>query len=120
MSGTSTARAGRPTLSTKEQLAENERLFQETGCLFGLQALRRKHQDPGTYEAVWHILLNTMDAAWEVGCKVSASPIAAEGGDALWALHLPTGEAVCASKGITAHPGVLSTFIRQLIELGYD
>jgi N-methylhydantoinase B/oxoprolinase/acetone carboxylase alpha subunit len=134
MSRTSTARMTRQTRPTpaaprvkprvtrrlKDQLAQNDRLFQETGCLFGLQTLRRKQADPGTYEAVWHILLNTMDAAWEVGCKVSASPIAAEGGDALWALHLPTGEAVCTSKGITAHPGVLSTFIRQLLEMDYE
>ena len=104
----------------KPMLAENERLLRETGCLFGLTTLPRKQADPGTYEAVWHILLNTMDAAWEVGCKVSASPIAAEGGDALWGLHLPTGEAVCASKGITAHPGVLAEFIRQLIEMDYE
>ena len=61
----------------KDQLDVNERLLQETGCLFGLTTLRRKQADPGTYEAVWHILLNTMDAAWDVGCKVSASPIAA-------------------------------------------
>jgi acetone carboxylase alpha subunit len=120
MSGKSKVRPQQPTQRIKPLLAENERQFRETGCLFGLQTLRRKQADPGTYEAVWHILLNTMDAAWEVGCKVSASPIAAEGGDALWALHLPTGEAVCASKGITAHPGVLSVFIRQLIEMDYE
>ncbi|MFQ5666617.1 MAG: hydantoinase B/oxoprolinase family protein [Candidatus Binatia bacterium] len=120
MSGKSAARAEQPAQRIRARLAENERSFAETGCLFGLETLRRKQDDPGTYEAVWHILLNTMDAAWEVGCKVSASPIAAEGGDALWALHLPTGEAVCASKGITAHPGILSVFIRQLIELGYE
>lgn len=114
------ARTAPPPPRVKPLLAEHERRFRETGCLFGLTTLARKEADPGTYEAVWHILLNTMDAAWEVGCKVSASPIAAEGGDALWALHLPTGEAVCASKGITAHPGVLSVFIRQLIELDYE
>ncbi len=104
----------------KEQLAENERLFQESGNLFGLQALARKQEDPGTYEAVWHILLNICNTAWAVGCRVSASPIAVEGGDALWGLHLPTGEAVCTSKGITAHPGLLSLFIRSLIEMGYE
>ncbi len=107
-------------LSLKEQLEQNARLFEETGCLFGLRELRRKQEDPGTYEALWHILLNVCDAAWGVGCKVSSSAIAAEGGDALWALHLPTGEAVCTSKGITAHPGLLSLFIRSLIEHDYE
>jgi N-methylhydantoinase B/oxoprolinase/acetone carboxylase alpha subunit len=107
-----------PTL--KEQLAENDRLLETTGHLFGLERLRRKREDPGTYEAVWHILLNVCNAGWQVGCKVSASAIAAEGGDALWALHLPTGEAICTSRGITAHPGLLSLFVRSLIEHAYE
>src|SRR3990172_10252109 len=104
----------------KDQLAEDERLLQETGHLFGLEELRRKQEDPGTYEAVWHILHNICNTAWAVGCRVSASAIAVEGGDALWALHLPTGEAVAISRGITAHPGLLSLFVRSLIELGYE
>jgi N-methylhydantoinase B/oxoprolinase/acetone carboxylase alpha subunit len=104
----------------KEQLTTNAKLFEQTGCMFGLEKLRRKQEDPGTYEAVWHILLNICNTGWDVGCKVSASAIAAEGGDALWALHLPTGEAICISKGITAHPGLLSLFVRSLIEHGYE
>src|SRR3990170_4646314 len=114
------ARAIEERVSLKDQLAADERRFQETGALFGLTDLRRKKGDPGTYEAVWHILLNICNSGWSVGCKVSASPIAVEGGDALWALHLPTGEAICTSKGITAHPGLLSLFIRSLIEVGYE
>ena len=76
----------RPTL--KAQLVENDRLLAKTGHLFGLKRMPRKEADPGIYEAVWQILQNLCDAAWTVGCKVSASPIAAEGGDALWGLHL--------------------------------
>ena len=109
-----------PNLTLQEQLERNDGLFRDTGHLFGLEKLHRKGEDPGVYEAVWHILLNICNTGWEVGCKVSASAIAAEGGDALWALHLPTGEAICTSKGITAHPGLLSHFIRSLIELGYE
>ena len=114
------AKALEQRLTLKDHLTQNERLFQETGHLFGLEKLGRKQENPGVYEAVWHILLNICNSAWAVGCKVSASPIAVEGGDALWALHLPTGEAICTSKGITAHPGLLSLFIRSLIEHGYE
>ena len=64
-------------LSLKEQLAENDALFKKTGHLFGLEKLARKEGDPGTYEAVWHILSNLCNAAWATGCKVSSSPIAA-------------------------------------------
>ncbi|MEX0799969.1 MAG: hydantoinase B/oxoprolinase family protein [Dehalococcoidia bacterium] len=106
--------------SLREQLAANDRQFERTGHLFGLRRLPRKKEDPGAYESVWHILLNICNTAWAVGCKVSSSPIAVEGGDALWALHLPTGEAVATSRGITAHPGLLSLFIRSLIENGYE
>ncbi|MFQ5699935.1 MAG: hydantoinase B/oxoprolinase family protein [Myxococcota bacterium] len=107
-------------LSLVEQLRSNDEAFAQTGCLFGLEKLTRKAQDPGSYEALWHILSNLCNTAWETGCKVSSSPIAAEGGDALWALHLPTGEAICVSRGITAHPGLLADLIRNFIELGYE
>jgi N-methylhydantoinase B/oxoprolinase/acetone carboxylase alpha subunit len=107
-------------LSLKEQLRANDEAFEKTGCLFGLETLRRKESDPGTYEALWHILSNLCNAAWSVGCKVSSSPIAAEGGDALWALNTPTGEAICISRGITAHPGLLADMVRNFIELGYE
>ena len=108
------------TLPLKEQVAENERLLRETGFMFGMTDLKRKAEDPGRYESVWHILINICNTAWDVGCRVSSSAIAVDGGDALWGLHLPTGEAVCVSKGITAHPGLLSLFIRSLAELGYE
>ena len=102
------------------RLVENDRLLKETGHLFGLRELRRKQENPGSYEAIWQILQNICNTGWTVGCKVSSSPIATEGGDALWALHLPTGEAVCTSRGITAHPGLLALFVRSLIELGHS
>jgi N-methylhydantoinase B/oxoprolinase/acetone carboxylase alpha subunit len=113
-----TAPNERPSL--KEQVAGNDRLLEETGCLFGLEKLSRKQQDPGTYEAIWQILLNICNTAWTVGCKVSSSAAAAEGGDALWSLHLPTGEAVCTSKGLVSHPGLLSLLLRSYIEEGYE
>ncbi len=118
MSSTAAAIQHRPSL--KDQVATNDRLLAETGSLFGLTRLERKLADPGTYEAVWHILLNICNTGWTVGCKVSSSPVAAEGGDALWDLHLPTGEAVCTSKGIVSHPGLLSLLLRRYIESGYE
>jgi N-methylhydantoinase B/oxoprolinase/acetone carboxylase alpha subunit len=114
------AKAGeqRPTL--KERLAKDDRLLQDTGHLFGLEKLVRKQEDIGTYEAVWQILLNICNTAWTVGCKVSSSPAATEGGDALWAIHLPTGEAICTSRGIVSHPGLLSMLLRSYILEGYE
>jgi len=104
----------------KEQLERNDRLLRETGHLFGLEKMRRKESDPGTYEAIWQILLNICNTGHVVGCRVSSSPIAAEGGDALWSLHLPTGEAICTSRGIVSHPGLLSLLLRSYIESGYE
>lgn len=103
-----------------EQLRENEKAFTQTGHLFGLEKLRRKESNPGDYEAMWHMLSNMCNLAWEVGCKVSSSPIAVEGGDALWGLHLPTGEAICVSRGITAHVNLLAHTVTSLVELGYE
>ena len=107
-----------PTL--KQKLEDNDALLKNTGHLFGLEKLPRKEEDPGTYEAIWNILLNICNTGWTVGCKVSSSPVAAEGGDALWSLHLPTGEAICTSKGILSHTGLLSLLIRSYIEHGYE
>jgi N-methylhydantoinase B/oxoprolinase/acetone carboxylase alpha subunit len=107
-------------LSLKEQLEENEELFKKTGHLFGYEKLKRKESDPGTYEAVWHILSNICNTAWSVGCMTSTSAVANEGGDALWGLHIPTGDAVCVSRGITAHPGLLADMIKSFIRLGYE
>lgn len=103
-----------------DRIAFNDRIRAETGHLFGLAELRRKTADPGVYEAIWNILLNICNTGWNIGCRVSSSAIASEGGDALWALHLPTGEAICTSRGITAHPGLLAHFVRSLIEAGYE
>ena len=33
----------------KEQLERNDRLLRETGHLFGLEKMRRKESDPGSY-----------------------------------------------------------------------
>ena len=107
-------------LKLRDQLRRNDELFSSTGHMFGLERLLEKETDPGLYEAIWHILLSVCNTAWEVGCKVSASPVAAEGGDALWALHTPTGECICTSRGITAHVGLLASMIRKFIELGYE
>ncbi|MBW2723034.1 MAG: hydantoinase B/oxoprolinase family protein, partial [Deltaproteobacteria bacterium] len=41
-------------------------------------------------------------------------------GDALWALHTPTGEAICISRGISAHAGLLSDMIKNFIDIGYE
>ncbi|MCZ7530082.1 MAG: hydantoinase B/oxoprolinase family protein [Acidimicrobiia bacterium] len=107
-------------LSLAERIQADKEAFAKTGNLFGLETLTRKEEDRGEYEALWHILSNLCNVAWETGCKVSSSPIAVEGGDALWGLHLPTGEAICVSRGITAHPGLLADMIKNFINLGYE
>jgi N-methylhydantoinase B/oxoprolinase/acetone carboxylase alpha subunit len=114
------AKAAKAPATLRDQLARNDRLLEQTGHLFGLEEMALKREDPGTYETVWHILLNICNIAWTVGCKVSSSAAAVEGGDALWSLHLPTGEAICTSKGIVSHPGLLSLLLRRYIEEGYE
>ncbi len=107
-------------LSLKAQLEDNDQLYRETGYLFGLKELKRKQQDPGTYEAVYQILLNILNTGWAVGRQVSSSPLAVEGGDAMWTLNLPTGECVCTSRGITGHTGMLAAFLRSVVENDYE
>ena len=70
-----------PNTPLRDRMHANDEAFKDTGHLFGLDTLKCKEDDPGTYEAVWHILSNLCNTAWATGCKVSSSPIAAEGGD---------------------------------------
>ena len=59
----------------RDRLKANDEAFAHSGHLFGLERLARKEADPGTYEALWHILSNLCNTAWETGCKISSSPM---------------------------------------------
>ena len=96
-------------LKLRDQLKAQRQGLQKTGNLFGLEQPEAQGGGPRAPTRRSGTSSRTCaTSAWETGCKVSSSPIAVEGGDALWALHLPTGEAICVSRGITAHPGLLA------------
>ena len=69
MSATASAKPSNTPL--RDRMHANGEAFKATGSLFGLTTLARKEDDPGTYEAVWHILSNLCNTAWATGCKVS-------------------------------------------------
>ena len=81
---------------SEADVAEMARQLAETGRRIDpvLEELLPRGRDDHLSEAVWHILSNICNAGWSVGCMASTSPVAAEGGDALWALHTPTGAAI--------------------------
>ncbi|MFA4835196.1 MAG: hydantoinase B/oxoprolinase family protein [Dehalococcoidia bacterium] len=106
-------------MSLKEQLEENDRLFEETGYVFGLGELSRKEEDPTKYWTVKSILSGIMNNAWNLAIKVSTSPLA-EAGDCMLMLLTPTGETICASHGIQAHMLCPTFAVRDLIMHDYE
>jgi N-methylhydantoinase B/oxoprolinase/acetone carboxylase alpha subunit len=104
----------------KDSLAESERLFKETGYLFGFSTLELKEADPIKYETVWGMLQNASYAAYETARKISTSPIVREVGDCMWGFLLPTGEPCCTSYGIYAHFTCMGTFVKWMIEHDYE
>ncbi len=109
------------TPSLKEQTRANDEAFEKTGHLFGLEASGAQGERPGHLRGrLAHPLEPLQRGLGRSAARSPRSPIAAEGGDALWSLHLPTGEAICISRGISAHAGLLADMIKNFIDLGYE
>jgi acetone carboxylase, alpha subunit len=98
-----------------ERMAENERLWQETGCYHGLRELSLKQKDPLRYELFHARLLSTVIAAREVAKQISSSVMTREEGELSFALYTPEGDSVVFSTGIMVHIGVMGNFIKWMI-----
>ncbi|QKY70234.1 hydantoinase B/oxoprolinase family protein [Lentibacillus sp. CBA3610] len=104
----------------KEQLLENDRKFQETGCYAGITELKYREEDPLRYESL-HTKLRSMSiASREMARSISASPGVREVGEMVVALYTPEGDAISLSTGIMVHVHTMSRFIKWMIQNGYE
>lgn len=106
--------------SLKEQLLAEERLFQETGHMYGLKELKLKEQAPVTYEIVYDNLLAGAAAAFRTAAGISFSPFMREAADAIFALMTPTGDVVFTSIGVVAHTLLPGESIKWAIREGVE
>jgi acetone carboxylase alpha subunit len=106
--------------SLHEQLAESERIFQETGRYQGIETLELKQRDPLAYERIYSRLHSTVVSAREGARRIAASPGVREVGEMVVALYTPGGDAITLSTGILVHVHTTSRFIQWMIRNGYE
>jgi len=106
--------------SLKEQLIENEELYETTGHRFGFKNLKIKENDPRTYESVWATLEQVCEDACTAAVNVAASAAIGEAHDAVWGIAMPTGEIVAVSTGIIGHFSLPERLIKWMINNDYD
>src|SRR5713101_6954750 len=86
-----------------QMLAEQERLFAETGRYYGLETLDLQRGDPIRYEKIFSRLRGGLVSARETAMNISASPIVKEIGELSFMLYTPEGDSIALSRGIIVH-----------------
>lgn len=104
----------------KEMLEEDRRLFNETGCYYGLKDLKLRKEDPVKLERFYSRLLSLAIGSREAVRYIASSPGTREVGELVFAIYTPEGDGVVFSTGIMAHVQTMARFIKWLIENGYE
>ena len=87
----------------KEMLEEKDRLFEETGRLYGLEELSVLDEDPVKLMKFQSRLISGCVSARETGKLVAASPSSILMGELLFMVGTPEGDVVCTSHGLVGH-----------------
>jgi N-methylhydantoinase B/acetone carboxylase alpha subunit len=103
-----------------QMLAEQERLFAETGRYYGLETLDLQRGDPIRYEKIFSRLRGGLVSARETAMNISASPIVKEIGELSFMLYTPEGDSIALSRGIIVHVHTASDAIKYMIRAGYE
>ena len=103
-----------------ERIQERDRMFRETGYLFGLERLEMMESDPIKFDKFQWRLMAAVNAARETSKYVSGSPASVGMAELVDLLCIPEGDVVAASAGLVGHIASLPIFIRKMAELGYE
>jgi len=106
--------------SLTELIEERERLFRETGHVWGLRQLELMDDDPIKFDKLQWKLVAAGRAAREASKLISASPAAVGMGELVDLIALPDGDVVAASMGLQAHAGCIPLMIKGIAELGLE
>jgi acetone carboxylase alpha subunit len=104
----------------KEMLDDRDRLFQETGCLYGMEQLGLHGEDPARITRFNTNLTDICIWAREKAKHVAASPVLRTFGECLWMLQTPEGDVVTASHGLIGHVATSAIQIKNLINLAFE
>lgn len=104
----------------KEMLEEKERLYQETGCYYGLKDLPLTQEDPLKMEIFFSRLLATVIAGRETTRMISGSPFVREIAELAVALYTPDGDCILQSTGIVIHIPLIGQVVKWMIKQNYE
>lgn len=104
----------------REMLDEKDRLFAETGCIYGLKKLELVENDPVTLMKFQMRLVAACTNARETAKLVSASPVALQMGEVLFMVATAEGDVVSSSHGLIGHIQCIPFIVRSMIELGFE
>lgn len=108
------------TQKLKQQLAQTEKLFQDTGHYYGVKELALKTTSPFRYERAFAKLRGALVAARETALHISASPIVRNIGELCFALYTPEGDSIVLSTGIIVHVHTMSEAIKWMLKNNYE
>lgn len=103
-----------------EMLAEKDRLFRETGHIYGLTRLPLHEEDPVKITRFNTRLTDLCIAARNKAKLVAASPVLRTFGECLWMLQGPEGDVVTASHGLVGHTGTSAVQVRKIIGIDFE
>ena len=104
----------------KGMLEENEKVFKETGCYYGIKELKLKDEDLLKYERFVSRLLAACVGARDTVKYMAASPATREYMELVFGLYTPEGDCINLSTGIMVHVHTLSEFIKWMIRNDYE
>jgi acetone carboxylase, alpha subunit len=112
--------SGAKAKTLREQIAERDRMIEETGHYYGVNEFHLREEDPLKYERFYSRIHSTVLAAREVARYVAASPGGCEMGESLWVLTTPEGDSLAISLGFFSHIASFPVAIRHMADEGFD
>jgi len=104
----------------KDMWEEKERLYQETGCYYGLKELPLMREDPLKLEVLASRLLAAVIAGRETTRMISASPLVRDVAELAVAIYTPEGDCILQSTGIIIHIPLMGQVVEWMIKEDYE
>jgi acetone carboxylase alpha subunit len=104
----------------KEAVEEKERLFKETGYVYGLEKLELIEGDPAKLMRFQMRLVAACINTRETAKLISANPASMLQGELLFMLANPEGDCAAASYGLAGHSQTFPFIIRAIADLGFE
>jgi len=104
----------------KQAVDDKDRLFRETGHLYGLDKLELMENDPAKFMRFQLNLVAACVTAMETAKVITASPAGLMLGELLFMIANPEGEVISGSYGLIGHIQSPPYVIRHMAELGFE